>query len=488
MEMMGPPQDLKRRRINDGSREYNNPQQPYPGPQQRLVRQPDTPIYDGRDRRGPLPGPSALVRQPHGGMMEPPPRPSPAPYSARAGTFDESLRLPPLQTQLTTQIGRLEVSRTGDQAGNRESQARSVEAMVMTIPYINKIKVLAKISPQLAAPGPTSPAQETRGAVIAVEGADAKLVAEVGKFIEEHLSRDRECFVKTWTADPSPSTSTSSSTAPSTSAAAAQNNKDTNTDSKEASEAPESAPETDKSKNKDSEDVEMTSPSATPIAKTQTPQPPQPQTDPFLPYLTEIQSWHTKSLEIAHHITTKPPSASEVASPRSKRTYPVALLPHGFSLTTSDKYACSVPINDYYAPVDHWQWMATLWRGILGPDLTIFVKSVNTNPGPNTQPPQPSAGMVDSAGNIVQTQGQGGAQQQQHVGERWKEEMARYGGVEVRNDCRAVVVRVPEDRGNRKEEEGEGGAGCRIEEKTLRRLGFEVLEFVRQIGGSEEGN
>lgn len=24
---------------------------------------------------------------------------------------------------------------------------------------------------------------------------------------------------------------------------------------------------------------------------------------------------------------------------------------------------------------DHWQWVATLWRGTVGPDLTIYVKT-----------------------------------------------------------------------------------------------------------------
>lgn len=70
--------------------------------------------------------------------------------------------------------------------------------------------------------------------------------------------------------------------------------------------------------------------------------------------------------------------------------------------------------------------MATLWRGIVGPDLTVYVSRVS------------------------------------------REEMAKFGGVEIKGDCNAIVVRVP--------------AGESVDEKTRRRLGFEVLEFVRGVG------
>ena len=74
--------------------------------------------------------------------------------------------------------------------------------------------------------------------------------------------------------------------------------------------------------------------------------------------------------------------------------------------------------------------MATLWRGIVGPDLTIYVKKVD------------------------------------------KGELEVKGGVEMRlePDMKAIIVRVLE--------------GERMEEKTARRLGFEVGEFVRSMEGS----
>jgi HMG box factor len=127
----------------------------------------------------PLPGPSMIARP---GAMGPPPPHSPMnqqsrhQYPTRSNTFDESLRLPPLQTQLPSSTS-TSSQRPDVRMEAREIQARSIEAMVMTIPYVNKIKVLAKISPPLAPPGPASPAQEIRGAVIAVEGSDKEILA-----------------------------------------------------------------------------------------------------------------------------------------------------------------------------------------------------------------------------------------------------------------------------------------------------------------------
>jgi HMG box factor len=271
---------------------------------------------------------------------------------------------------------------------SREIQAKSVEAMVMTIPYVNKIKVLAKISPSLAPPGPASPGQEIRGAVVAIESADRDLLTEIGVFVHEHLSKDNTCVVKTWR---------TSATSP-----------------KQSTPTP---------------DTEMTDAGGSaPIIAPSKPE----EKDPFVEYLSIISEWHTKSQEMIKFITTTPAPPTADPSPTTSsitdaplNILPIALVPRGFSLTTSDTFALRIPINDSYAPVDHWQWMATLWRGIVGPDLAIYVNRVG------------------------------------------RDEMNKYGGVEIRGDCAAIIVRVPESG--------------KMDEKTARRLGFEVMEFVRGI-------
>ncbi|RDW82297.1 hypothetical protein BP6252_03409 [Coleophoma cylindrospora] len=381
--------DQKRRRFNEA------PQRAYPSPSPISYTAPQgfsrnaPPMSAGGYRAAQQftsQGPFA-----RSGTMGPPTQSSPLfqqprhPYPTRSNTFDESLRLPPLQTQLgnpaptTPQNPELRLE-------TRDSQARSVEAMVMTIPYLNKIKVLSKISGPLPSPGPTSPAQDVRGAIIAVEGVDTNLVTEIGAFLNDALSKEVGLAVKTWTAPLSSPVPRERSTP------------DADTGTTEASD--------ELSSNKDE--------------------------NPFIDYLGVISKWHSKSQSIVKHITTS--TFSETSDPgvlkRSPdalpKLLPVALLPEGYSLTTSDSYALRIPINDSYAPVDHWQWMATLWRGIVGPDLTVYVKKI-----------------------------------------RDKEEFETMTGVELRKDCAAIIVRVME--------------GSKLDEKSARRLAFEVSEYVRGV-------
>ena len=264
----------------------------------------------------------------------------------------------------------------------------------MTIPYVNKIKVLAKISPPLPPPGPKSPAQQVRGVLIAIEGVDGSLLAETGSLLNKYLGKDSSCAIKSWSNYPASSRSPMGGSLGLDAEMAGTVSKLANLSSLDGSIAQNS----------------------------------------FVEYLSIISEWHKKSQEIARYITT-PPTLSPIGSNNSSsafpivpKTFPVAILPQGFSLTTSDSFAVRIPINDSYAPADHWQWMATLWRGIIGPDLTIYVKRVD------------------------------------------REELERYGGVEIRADCAGIIIRVLE-------------LGS-IDEKTARRLGFEVMEFIRGVENS----
>lgn len=142
--------------------------------------------------------------------------------------------------------------------------------------------------------------------------------------------------------------------------------------------------------------------------------------------------------------------------PAEKAKVPVALIPR-YALSLSDSFASTIPINDAYAPVDHWQWTATLWRGVVGADVTVYIKDRN---GADT-----SAGGADAKGK----------------------EAAAAGGapVEVRlADARAIVVR--RQNGHCAMVGGGGGpADSGIGEAALRRVGFEVGEWVRGMGGRE---
>ncbi|KFY00005.1 hypothetical protein V490_01525 [Pseudogymnoascus sp. VKM F-3557] len=395
----------KRHRPNDNPNPYPTPS--WPNGPQRVPRVPMTAMNYEAVR---VPTQRGVVYQHHTsqGMMEPPPRSTPMsgqfpPHTAshvRPQNLDD-LRLPPLQTKIpvpgSAQVQQHQIH-PQLQRNSSLSNAQSVEAMVMTIPFLNKIRVLAKIAPPLAAPGPTSPVQEVRGPVVAVEGTNQKLVAEVGDYIEDCLKKKAECMVKTWTGDSHFQQKHADSTATDISMSGTENG------------------------------------ALTPVGTR----------GPIIDYLSAIGTWHTKSAEIRNFISTRPPPTTPPKSPDgtpkspppiTAPRLPIALLPRGFSLSLSDRAAIHIPINDAYAPVDHWQWMATLWRGIIGVDLTVYVCSgpVGDEDGSRGVPPG-------------------------------------LGGVEVRNDARAIVVYAP---------------GGKLEDKWLRRIGFEVAEFV--IGGSLKG-
>ena len=281
-------------------------------------------------------------------MMGPPPRPL---QSAQLRDRNMSLTLPPLQT-------------VGD-------QSRSVEAMVMSMPFLNKIQLLGKVSPPLRRPGPASPPREVRGALIAVEGDDQTAIQEVVTWLEDFLTRGGEHRVK-------------------------------------VAQGP-TAPEDGK--------------------------------EPALAdYLALMLEWHSKGKEIIDYITSVPEQKEPKEAQGSQTEtgeaakIPVMLM-NRYHFFASNAYAARMPIFDAYSPIDHWQWMATMWRGIVGPDVTVYVKDATA------------------------------------------EEMAKEKVVDVQERERCVVVR---------REKGPGPVLGKLEESTLRRLGFEIGEWVRGVGKVKE--
>ena len=134
---------------------------------------------------------------------------------------------------------------------------------------------------------------------------------------------------------------------------------------------------------------------------------------------------------------------------------PVAIVP-GWQVTWSDWFACHVGIRDAYSPMDHWQWGATLWRDVIGADVTVAVQPVTVQ---EESPTKSREG--DSKGDTSTKEAR------VHV----KSEKGGIGsgggsGVDVRlDDARAVVVKA--------EKEGVVGEGA------SRRVGFEIGEWVR---------
>ncbi|KAA8569206.1 hypothetical protein EYC84_000874 [Monilinia fructicola] len=319
MEMQSPSPDFKRRRFNNDPRVYPQPSpMTYSTPQPGFARNQQIPMSAGPFRNPPQP-----LQASRPGVMGPPQsapmrgthmQQSMTPiYRNRTPTFDESLRLPPLQTQLPTPSSAHRPVERDARHENRESQARSIEAMVMTIPYMNKLTVLSKISPPLAAPGPTSPAQDVRGAVIAVEGVENGLIREVGDFIRGHLEKDASCVVRTWVTESSPgpiSRETRLDGDADTEMRDVSAVKDTGKE-QTSEKGKERAGEKGEDKHETATDLKDLGGKDDPVAA-----------DPFIEYLSTISQWHRNSSQITKFITSIPPS-----SPRREKRRPLPLQP-----------------------------------------------------------------------------------------------------------------------------------------------------------------
>lgn len=486
-----------------------------------------------------------------------------------------SIALPPIETM---------VSQTPIKSPSTQSQGSGVEAMIMSIPVLNKIKVLSQISAPLPPPGPLSPKPEVRGAIIAIEGMDPTTVNSMMNSLAEQLEKEGKFAVRIF-GGPVPfrtdrgvskalsRTMTTEfylsmlsewhqiskemvdyiSTRPGETELARHSRSRLSSLSHESSQkhphhpmdhgdeqvTPDkgvrsfdgkpNVPSTSvifspKTMDKAAE-LSLRSPTSKgrsqstpgtgessirpppttfsrPPNSTRIPPPPAtpPPTSPPPPPTTKPFS------RIPPPRTPQPSSVlsdlDRVPVPRlSNNAVPIALVPH-FQLTTVDASSISMPISDSFSPPAHWQWFATLWRGSIGPDITIVVKGVDDE-GDVVEPSRTSVGGV---GNTPM------AARERHSSS------AGHSGVEIRlNDCRAVIVKTAiigmSTRTSTSMAAGEGtGAGAvgqgenqlakgasttsastsgppraahqakEMEnwEKAKRRVGFEVEEFLRR--------
>ncbi|KAI8625862.1 hypothetical protein F5Y19DRAFT_466858 [Xylariaceae sp. FL1651] len=459
--LSGIPPETKRRR-------YNGPPVYVPGSPHMMYAPTDFRYQQHPSASGPPmsatgygpghpPRPPAHYRQPsHPGHpnihhMQPPPPPRlstsyqtmPTP-SRPNSSFDESLRLPPLQTHMQeppiintepsvrqvmpptqpqaapgTGLG---IINTGAGPIRHPQPPPPPSPLPQKWPFLLKLEVLRSISPPLRLPSPGGPHFETRGPIIAVEGAPVPILKEVAAVIERALSVSAEFAVKVWSED--------TSTAIAHSSPEPHVSSDVNGNVHESGNS--KALEGNGSTGNNNGVAQRKSSLISPIAS----------------YIARMLKWHKTSEELIRYITSHPqghdankngnnnnsgggvsasaPSGGGPPAAAAPKLLPVAILSDGYSLTFSDRYAGALHVNDAYRADDHWQWVATLWRGVVGADLTVYVKK--------------AVSPDEIQGNSCV-------------------EIAAPG---------VMVLRVPD--------------GGRIDEKLERRLGFEIAEWVR--GGS----
>ncbi|KAI0116309.1 hypothetical protein GGR51DRAFT_545895 [Nemania sp. FL0031] len=458
--------------------------------------------------RPPMPHRQGLYQShPNNPHMQPPPPPrQPLPYQPVVTTpnrpnsgFDESLRLPPLQTPMH------EASAVGAEPGARQAMPsvppQKAPGTSMTVinsgsgpvrqpqhqhqhshshshshthpppppspmppkwSFLLKLEVLRSISPPLRPPGPGGPHFETRGPIIAVEGAPTPILKEVAAVIEKALSVSPEFAVRVWSEDTSTAIAHSSPEPHASSTAEAANGNVPVPDGGGSNSAAKGG-----TTSTGNNDVSMSG-----VGVAAAPKKTSSLISPIANYVARMLKWHKTSEDLVRYVTSHPTlpiqtqqagadsgngndnsnnndtnsaatgGASDSKSNNNNNTtasssphrLPIAILSDGYSLTFSDRYAGALHVNDAYRADDHWQWVATLWRGIVGADLTVYVKR-----SADDAAPPPHGGGSGNSNNSVEIAGPG-----------------------------VMVIRVQD--------------GGRVDEKLERRLGFEIAEWVR--GGS----
>lgn len=304
---------------------------------------------------------------------------------------------------------------------DRDSQASGIRAMVMSVSYLKKLEVLRRICP----PRSLTP---RRGPIIAIEGDNAVLREAVGRAVERILVSSGKCDVRVWTMC-SPSSAQQSkidsgmgssihgenvSMAPSPESGGdctSRRGSTSNGASRLGSlsftvSALGEVMQLTTTWHKISEEIldhvhsvsrYLRSPRPTSTSapsrkgKERATGPPSPARSPMEMELSPTTlSPALKNAELPNASEDSrmspasggsPGPAGPSASQPAGQLLPVALLTTGYSLAVSDKCAISVPIDDLYPPVAHWEHMATLWRGNVGPDLVVYA---DASPAPLT--------------------------------------------------------------------------------------------------------
>ncbi|KAG6008940.1 hypothetical protein E4U43_000079 [Claviceps pusilla] len=367
-----------------------------------------------RSQSGPMPPPL----RPTGSSSWPVEKES---LDPRHSGFDESLRLPPLQTSIPPSPARsptldgryagipstrLNLSPIWDQ--QHATTSLDAKSASMELSLTQKLKILSAVCDPLPCASNRVSHLDKRGAFISVEGTNPNLLYQVGRSLEKILIAGGDVALKVWT-----------------------------NDEPGDSETPESS-------KKKSQDVDT---GRTPGAA-QTEDVATIKQDLLPSYFNTILSWRQKSKQIASHVTDgrigesfnnlggdKDRNVVDAGSmtalnphrddlrPTAVPKIPVALVKGGFSLTISDRFASAIPILDNYTPAGHWQWMANMWRGMVNPDLVVHVQESHDG--------QDETGVAD-----------------------------------VTKRMGLISIKVPRNRS--------------LDEATERRMAFEVMEWMRE--------
>ena len=409
---------------------------PPPRPRTMLHAQPHTPI-------------SASGRFPISSSAAPP-------AASRSRQGSDALRLPPLQTS--------------GAAHPPGQQPKSLEATLASLSFIAKIKLIGKIAIPLSQQARLSALPQARtphhGAIITVEGDDAAATAAAARDIHAALARMGDFEVHAWPGPALPPTANASMVdvmelvqgwhrkAPEI-RRLLRGEDGGGSDAMEV-DAAERRPAVPEDTRRDSSMSGMVSPHD----RRQHGKPDGEERG--TKRKSSAISGEEDEQEAARKSSRGSSSASPSRSPRSTSPssttpgpstttngngagkIPVLLIPQ-YILHACDVWAAAVRCADMYSPSDHWQWLATLWRGVVGADFTVYVRGGSQD-------------AADSA-SAVSPRHQQQQQQQQSPPQT---------SVEIRPELGTMVLRTAERSG-------------RVDTGAVRRCAFEVGEWVRAL-------
>lgn len=516
-----------------------------------------------------------------------------------------SVALPPIETM---------VSQAPIKSSPMQSQTSGVEAMIMSIPVLNKIKVLGQISGPLPPPGLSSPKPEVRGAIIAIEGMDPSSVESMTNSLAEQLERAGNFAVRIFGGpDPYPilqkarsgsadgvrGTMTTehylsmlsawhkvntemveyittrpgsevvkhgsvngghnaidhpmagvdgretldeqvrseeivnprttddipeSAISPKTISRAAELSILSPPPTKSGAQSMSAPPLKERAASLDTRPPPaMTFPR--PLDSKRIPPPPRPSPPPPASLATATTS-NSLSSRIPPPPTRRPEQATAESGTSTgtgktlassshvtaTTAMPIALVPH-YQLTTVDAASVSMSISDGFSPPAHWQWFATLWRGAVGPDVTIVIKGpdddADTTSGDAATATATTTNPTATGTRLASLPGQSGAPNGTTSLAREKSASlasstgttTSHTGVEIRlNDSRAVIVKTgllglssssssslstaaaAAADGDKTGPSNAAQHAKELEnwEKAKRRVGFEVEEYLRK--------
>ncbi|KAF8539982.1 hypothetical protein BDD12DRAFT_987178 [Trichophaea hybrida] len=91
-------------------------------------------------------------------------------------------------------------------------------------------------------------------------------------------------------------------------------------------------------------------------------------------YLSHVAFWRRKSSEMRRIVGTS--QSNTQTSNTFDSPQPQLVLINRYILSRSDAAALRLS-TDGLSPLEHWQWCATVWRSCVGPDMTIYVQTLD---------------------------------------------------------------------------------------------------------------